>query len=131
MGKPETLVKTEGEKKQKAKTTGKGKDGKASVPVSGPTAAGNGYRLNVKNLAKESTEAELRTMFEAFGTILLGELKKDEKGESRGFGFVVLASEEEGKKAIAEMNDKEVSGNKLAVGAAERRDGGAGDKGKG
>merc|ERR1711920_834317 len=86
--------KAEGEKKEKAKNKGKGKDGKASVPVSGPTAAGSGYRLNVKNLAKETTEAELRTMFEPFGKVSLAQLKKDEKGESRGFGFVVLASEE-------------------------------------
>lgn len=117
----------------KGKKEGKGKDGKGkgkgkdakgtTTSGSGPYGGGSGYRLNVKNLAKEVTEVELKALFEPFGTVSIAQVKKDDDGASRGFGFVVMSTEDEGKKAIAEMNDKEMNGKKLAVGAAERREG--------
>jgi len=67
------------------------------------------------------TEEELKKQFEPFGTVSMVEIKKNEKGESRGFGFVVLPGEKEGTAAAKEMNGKEVGGAKLSVAAAERR----------
>merc|ERR1712176_1084148 len=60
-------------------------------------------------------------LFSTFGTVKAAEVRKDDKGVGRGFGYVVLANEEEGKRAANEMNSKEVKGNKLSVAAAERR----------
>jgi len=116
----------EGEKEQKKKDkSGKGKGGgKGKNKV-------EGFRLNVKNLSEGVNTEQLKTMFSPFGTIAAAEVKFKEDGTSRGFGFVIFSSEEESKKAIAEMNNKEVEGKQLNVGPAERREGEDGKKGKG
>merc|ERR1719162_1015598 len=54
----------------------------------------------------------------------MAEIKKNDKGESRGFGFVVLPG-------AKEVNGKEIEGTKLNVAAAERRATEEDDKGKG
>ena len=36
-------------------------------------------------------------------------------GKSRGFGFVTYAHPEDGKRAIAEMNDSQIEGRKVRV----------------
>jgi len=110
------------EAKGKDGAAGKGKEkgAKGAAKGSGPTAGGNGYRLNVKNLGK-MTEEELKSCFEQFGAVSMAEIKKDDKGASRGLGFVVLPSEKEGLAAAKEMNGKEINGTKLVVAAAERR----------
>jgi len=73
----------------------------------------------------------LKELFEPFGTVSMSEIKKNDNGESRGFGFVVLPGEKEGTEATKEMNGKEVEGTKLIVSAAERRATEEEDKGKG
>lgn len=40
---------------------------------------------------------------------------RNEPRKGRGFGFVTLASEEMQKKAVAEMNGKEIEGREIAV----------------
>lgn len=40
-------------------------------------------------------------------------------GRSKGFGFVTIADDEQAKKAISELNDKEVEGRKLKVNEAK------------
>nr|MBA3352516.1 RNA-binding protein [Blastocatellia bacterium] len=55
-----------------------------------------------------------------------------ETGRSRGFGFVEMANKEDGERAIAELNGKEVEGRELKVNEAkpqERRGGGGGGGG--
>jgi len=124
--------KAKGKAKNKGKDGNKGK-GKGGWEFKGPTAGG-GYRLNVKNLSNETTTKEqLTALFEPFGTVSSADIKKREDGGSRGFGFVVLATEEEGKKAIAAMNGKTIGGKALNVAPAERRptDDLLGGKGKG
>ena len=57
--------------------------------------------------------------------------------QSKGFGFVEMSSDEEAKKAIAELNGKEVDGRAIVVNEArpqenrERRPGGNGGGGYG
>jgi len=50
-------------------------------------------------------------------------VKLKDDGKSRGFGFVIFATEEQGRKAMAEMDGKEVGrgGGKISVVPAERR----------
>ncbi len=43
------------------------------------------------------------------------------KSRSRGFGFVEMASDESGKKAMEELNEKDVSGRQLVVNEARPR----------
>lgn len=126
---PKVEAKVEGaeaEKDQKKKEkSGKGKGGgKGKGKV-------EGFRLNVKNLSDGVTTEQLKTMFSPFGTVAAAEVKFKEDGTSRGFGFVIFSSEEDSKKAMADMNNKEIDGKQLNVGPAERREGEDGKKGKG
>ena len=75
--------------------------------------------IYVGNLARETTEAELRQAFEGFGQVTEVRLIMDKfSGESRGFGFVEIPSKQEAEKAIAEMNGKELMGRVLNVNEA-------------
>lgn len=125
-----------GKGKGKSKDKGKGDKGKGAYSAfSGPTGAGSGYRLNVKNLSEEMANSDkLKELFAPFGTVSDAQVKTREDGTSRGFGYVVLKDEAEGEKAIKELNGKEFGGKALSVGPAERREGGddgKGGKGKG
>lgn len=114
--------KPKGKGKSKGKSKGKGKEGQGkSWEFSGPTGSGSGYRLNVKNLSSDTKKEELKALFEPCGTVSAAEIKTYDDGSSRGFGFVILGSEEEGKKAIAELNGKKIGGKELNVSPAERR----------
>ncbi|MDQ3180253.1 MAG: RNA-binding protein, partial [Acidobacteriota bacterium] len=73
------------------------------------------------------------TLFGEFGTVESTNIIEDrDTGRSRGFGFVEMSSKEEGEKAIAELNGKEVDGRELKVNEAkpqEKRAGGGGGGG--
>lgn len=45
-----------------------------------------------------------------------------ESGRSRGFGFVEMSSDEEAKKAIDELNGKDLDGRPIVVNEAKPRD---------
>ena len=72
--------------------------------------------IYVGNLAPDLTEDELRETFEAFGEVASVKIVRDSAtGESRKFGFVEMAAEEEAKAAIAELNGKEIKESALQV----------------
>lgn len=78
-------------------------------------------KIYVGNLAQETTEPQLRESFAAFGeTSSVSIVLDKESGKPRGFGFVEMASAEEGQKAIAGLHGKELSGNQLKVSEAKR-----------
>ncbi|KAK6588127.1 poly(a)-binding fabm [Cryptosporidium xiaoi] len=81
-----------------------------------------GVNLYVKNLADSITEDDLRSLFEPFGTVSSVNIKVDESGVSRGFGFVSFLSPDEATKAITEMHLKLVRGKPLYVGLHERKE---------
>lgn len=115
------------EKTPKPKGEGKGKGkGKGKTPwrpFNGPMSSGQGFRLNVKNLSSEiSTAEQLKTLFGTFGTVVDAEIKAREDGSSRGFGFVIMATEAHGQAAMSAMNGKDVGGKALKVLPAERRE---------
>ncbi len=67
--------------------------------------------IYVGNLSHQTTEDDLRQAFEAFGQVESVNIIKDRfSGESRGFGFVEIASKQEAQKAIEEMNGKDLMG---------------------
>ena len=93
-------------------------------------------KLYVGNLSFDTSESDLRRLFEPFGTVASCNLIMDKMtGKSRGFAFVELSSPAEASKAIAEMNGKDVSGRALTVNEAkpreDRRGGGGGGYGGG
>ena len=96
--------------------------------------------IYVGNLSYDITEDDLKQAFEGFGQVKSTAIIMDKlTGKSRGFGFVEMPIEDEAKKAIADMNDKELKGRTLNVNEASpksessrgRRSGGGGYGGGG
>ena len=73
----------------------------------------------VGNLSFNTSEDELRRMFEPFGQVDRVSIMTDrDTGRSRGFGFVEMASNEDGEKAITALNGSQVGGRTLNVNEA-------------
>jgi len=88
----------------------------------------------VGNLSFSTTEDELRQIFEPFGQVDRVSIMTDrDTGRSRGFGFVEMASNEDGEKAITALNGSQIGGRTLNVNEArpktERAGGGGGGGG--
>jgi RNA recognition motif-containing protein len=84
-------------------------------------------KLYVGNLPYSVTADSLKAMFAEFGEITDATVISDKySGRSKGFGFVLFASEESAQNAITAMDQKEVEGRKIVVNVArpkrERRD---------
>jgi RNA recognition motif-containing protein len=76
--------------------------------------------IYVGNLPNTATENDLRETFQAFGQVDKTAVIKDKfSGESRGFGFVEMASREEATKAISMLNGKDLKGRLLKVNEAK------------
>ena len=74
-------------------------------------------KLYVGNLSFETTETELKDLFDQAGSVETVRIINDrDTGRSKGFGFVEM--QEGGDKAIAEMNGKEFKGRVLTVNEA-------------
>ena len=87
----------------------------------------------VGNLSFGATEDSLRSLFEAYGTVDRVSIVTDrETGRSRGFGFVEMSNDEEGDRAIAAVNGKDLDGRTMNVNEArpktERSGGGGGGR---
>ncbi|KAI0726624.1 polyadenylate binding protein [Fomitopsis betulina] len=81
-----------------------------------------GVNLYIKNLEDDIDDERLRGEFEPFGTITSAKVMRDEKGTSKGFGFVCFSSPDEATKAVAEMNNKMIGTKPLYVSLAQRRE---------
>ena len=76
-------------------------------------------KVYVGNLSFSIDDEKLREIFSKFGDVEEATIIKDKySGRSKGFGFVTFANDESAKKAIEEMNDKEVEGRALKVNEA-------------
>ena len=87
-------------------------------------------KLYVGNLSYSSTEDSLRNLFSGFGSVASVKIIFDrETGNSKGFGFIEMNTEEEAAAAIAGTNGQEFEGRQLRVNEAidkPRRDRGSG-----
>jgi cold-inducible RNA-binding protein len=92
-------------------------------------------KLYVGNLAFQTSSSDLQELFGQAGTVTSASIIEDrDTGRSRGFGFVEMASKEEGDAAIAQFNGKEFNGRNLTVNEARPREdrgnrGGGGGRG--
>ena len=90
-------------------------------------------KLYVGNLSFNTSNQDLTELFGQVGTVESANIIEDrETGRSRGFGFVEMASREDGENAIAQLNGKELDGRELKVNEAkpqERSGGGGGGRG--
>lgn len=78
-------------------------------------------KLLIRNLARSTTEDELRTMFAAHGGVQSCALVMDKKtGISKGFGFIEMPKHGEAKAAMKNLNGKDIAGSKIRVKKAEQ-----------
>jgi cold-inducible RNA-binding protein len=90
----------------------------------------------VGNLDFNSSEEDLRQLFQAYGQVDRVSIMTDrDTGRSRGFGFVEMTNAEDGEKAIAALNGSQLGGRKINVNEArpktERSGGGGRDRERG
>ena len=79
-----------------------------------------GSKLYVGGLPYAATESQLTTLFAAHGTVESARVITDKfTGQSRGFGFVEMATQEEAKAAIAALNGSQMDGRPLTVNEAK------------
>ena len=92
-----------------------------------------GKKLYVGNLTYDMTEADVKQLFEQFGTIdSVAVIMDRDSGRSKGFGLVEMGSEQEAEAAIAALHGKDHGGRDLTVNEAKPRvDRGAGGGGGG
>ena len=81
-----------------------------------------GVNLYIKNLEDDVDDDKLRAEFEVFGAVTSCKVMRDEKGTSKGFGFVCFSTPDEATKAVAEMNNKMIGSKPLYVSLAQRRE---------
>ena len=94
-------------------------------------------KLYVGNLSFQTSSDDLQQLFAQVGTVESATVVEDrDTGRSRGFGFVEMASKEEGEKAIEQFNGTDFNGRNLTVNEARPREdrgnrGGGGGGGRG
>ena len=92
-------------------------------------------KLYVGNLSFQTSSEDLQQLFAQAGTVESASVVEDrDTGRSRGFGFVEMASKEEGEKAIEQFNGTDLNGRNLTVNEARPREdrgsrGGGGGRG--
>lgn len=83
-------------------------------------------RLYVGNLSYRITEQQLRDAFAEYGEVTHASIVTDRAtGQSKGFGFVEMASAEDGQAAVNALNGKPLQGRALRIDEARPR----GDRG--
>ncbi len=89
-------------------------------------------KLYVGNLPFSATEESLKEAFSKFGTVETVAIVTDrDTGQSRGFGFVELSSDQEAAEAVGKMNSAEMDGRTLKVSIAMAKAPGGGGGGFG
>jgi len=91
-----------------------------------------GKKLYVGNLAFGVTDKDLQELFAQAGVCESSAVITDrDTGQSRGFGFVEMASNDDAQKAIAQFNGQELKGRAIKVNEAKEREkgGGGGNRG--
>ena len=93
-----------------------------------------GRKLYVGNLGFNVSSADLEQLFAPHGTVQSAQVITDRStGQSRGFGFVEMDSDQEAQAAMAALNGQEHDGRALTVNEARSREsrGGGGRGGYG
>lgn len=81
-----------------------------------------GVNLYIKNLEDGIDDEKLRSEFSTYGTITSAKVMKDDKANSKGFGFVCFSSPDEATKAVTEMNGRILVTKPLYVALAQRKE---------
>ena len=77
-------------------------------------------KLIIRNLARSTTEEELKALFQEHGTVQSCDLVSDKNtGGSKGFAFVEMPKPGEAKVAMKNLNNMTVASSKIRVKRAE------------
>jgi len=80
-------------------------------------------RIYIGNMAPETTEQDLRALFSEAGTVgSVNVIMNRKTGESKGFAFVTMGSQNEAEKAISMFDTKELHSQVLKVDIARPRE---------
>ena len=78
--------------------------------------------IYVGSLHYETSEANLKELFEEFGEVTSAKIITDKmSGRSKGFGFVEMESSSEASNAIKALNDAQLKGRNIVVNEAKSR----------
>jgi RNA recognition motif-containing protein len=88
-------------------------------------------KLYVGNLSYETTEDELQKLFIEVGPVVSATIITDRaSGQSKGFGFIEMETEQAAQEAIERLNNQEINQRSIIVSEArppkERSSGGGG-----
>ncbi|XP_074133325.1 polyadenylate-binding protein 1-like [Sminthopsis crassicaudata] len=75
----------------------------------------------IKNFGEDMDNTRLSEIFGRFGRALSVKVMTDERGRSKGFGFVSYERHEDAQRAVDEMNGKELNGRQIYVGRAQKK----------
>ena len=90
-----------------------------------------GKKLYVGNLDYGVTDSALEQMFAAHGTVESAQVIMDRAtGQSKGFGFVEMKTEQEARAAVAALNGAQSGGRSLTVNEARPREDRGGGRGR-
>ncbi len=79
--------------------------------------------IYVGNLNYQLTEDDVRDVFSEYGEVTRVNLITDrDTGRAKGFGFVEMSNDEDGKKAIEELDGAEINGRNMKVNEARPRE---------
>ena len=89
-------------------------------------------KLYVGNLAYTVANADLEELFSQVGQVQSATVVMDKfSGQSKGFGFVEMATAEEASKAIQQFNDADLKGRNIKVNEAKPRESSFGGNNRG
>lgn len=80
-------------------------------------------RIYIGNLNYRLRTEELKEVFLPFGEVIGAKIVRDQETKrSKGFGFVEMANEADGQRAIEALNEQDLKGRKMIVTMAKPRD---------
>ncbi len=80
-------------------------------------------KLYVGGLPYSTDDDALADLFKEYGTVVSASVIKDrDSGQSKGFGFVEMSSDEEAQAAIKGLDNQEVGGRRVRVSEARPKE---------
>ncbi|MEZ7958022.1 MAG: hypothetical protein QMC23_00465 [Rubritalea sp.] len=77
-------------------------------------------KIIIRNLSRETTEPQLKALFEEYGQVTSCDLVLDKStGKSKGFGFAEMPIDKDARYAIKKLNDRNIDNTRIRVKVAE------------
>jgi len=78
-----------------------------------------GKKIYITNISYNATEQDINDLFSEYGEVESAKIITDRvTGQSRGFGFIEMETEEDAERAISDLNGTPFMGKELSVSEA-------------